>query len=303
MREDALVCRECLRVYPVADQIADFSGGRYYDRFTPGDELQPEHARNLAAEVEGSRWRIERFYAPLLPRGARVLDCGCGNGVSVDVLGELGYDAWGIDLSALRRWQWRERRFRERLAVASALSLPHPDGAFDVVMSSGLIEHIGVEETGGATYSVRPLPDRDEQRARLVQEMLRVTRPGGVVYIDCPNGAFPIDFWHNAMGGKPRLHSPRERFLPTYRELRSLARGHEIAALSPYRRFAFKQVGRYWFGRLFAPVMNGWLFALRLPGMRVLARTGVNPYLVVRIAKPPSASAATSPPDPPPRTV
>ena len=42
-----------------------------------------------------------------------------------------------------------------------------------LVISSGVIEHIGVEEHGGASYSVRPLPDRDALRARFVGELLR----------------------------------------------------------------------------------------------------------------------------------
>jgi SAM-dependent methyltransferase len=315
LRVDAgtLRCDSCERGYPVTGGVADFSGGAYYDQFTPGDALDPEHERNLAAEEGGARWRIERFYGPLLPPGARVLDCGCGNGVSVDVLNDVGWDAWGIDLSALRRWQWRERRFRDRLAVASAMSLPFPDEAFDVVMSCGLIEHIGVAETGGATYSVRPLADRDAQRQRLIAEMLRVVKPGGVVYIDCPNGAFPIDFWHNATGGKPRFHSTREGFLPTYSEIASLAGAAgaaETSSLSPYRRFAFRQVGRYWFGRLLAPLVTAWLFALRWPLVRVLSRSPLNPYLVVKVVKPPtgpatrpSAAAAASPPALRPRRV
>jgi SAM-dependent methyltransferase len=140
----ALLCDSCGRRYPVDDGIADFSGGRYYDHFTGPETLSAEHRVGLAGEVEGSRWRIERFYAPRLTLGARVLDAGCGNGVSVDVLHERGFDAWGIDLSSLRKWQWRERVHRDRLAVASALELPFPDGAFDAVLSSGVIEHIGV---------------------------------------------------------------------------------------------------------------------------------------------------------------
>ena len=65
----------------------------------------------------GAVSRIQGFYLPLLRRLARergpalplrVLDCGCGNGLSVDLLNEAGLDAWGNDLSKLRRWQWRE---------------------------------------------------------------------------------------------------------------------------------------------------------------------------------------------------
>ena len=263
--------------------IVDFSGGAYYDTFSSELELTEEHRRGLEAEVGGSRWRIERFYAPLLKPGWRVLDCGCGNGVSVDVLAERGFEAWGIDLSALRKWQWRERRNRDRLAVASALLLPFADEAFDAVISSGVVEHIGVSEVGGATYQVTPLPDRDELRRTFVAELLRVTKAGGRVFVDCPNGAFPIDFWHGPVGGRARWHRLDEGFLPTFEEIRSYARDVEIVARSPHRRFAFRQVGRHWYGRLMALPM-ALFFAT---AGRILARTPLNPYLVVEMRKPP----------------
>lgn len=285
-RQDALQCATCDATYPVESGIADFARGKYYDVFSGEEQLTEEHRRGLEAEVAGSRWRIERFYAPKLERGVRVLDCGCGNGVSVDVLHEVGFDAWGIDLSALRKWQWRERAHRDRLAVASALDLPFPDGFFDRVISSGVIEHIGVSELGGASYSVTPLPNRDELRATFMAELLRVTKPGGIVYLDFPNGAFPIDFWHSSVGGSARWHRLGEGFLPTFGEVRSYIRERVVMrALSPRDRFAYKQVGRHWYGRLFALPVTAWFALLSIAPFRLLARTPLNPYLVIEIRK------------------
>jgi SAM-dependent methyltransferase len=277
----ALRCTRCLVPYPLENGVVDFSGGQYYDAFDPQQELSAEHLRGLEAEVSGARWRIEKYYGPRLPARARVLDCGCGNGVSVDALMAQRFDAWGIDLSSLRKWQWRERIHRERLGVASALRLPFGDATFDVVLSSGVIEHIGVAEEGGDTYRVRPLPDRDEQRAAFVSELLRVTRRGGSIFIDCPNGGFPIDFWHNSVGGRARFHRRDEGFLPTFREIEKLAGGHTVVAHSPHRRFAFRQVGRHWYGKIFALPMRV-LFALM--GERI-ATSAMNPYLVVEVKK------------------
>lgn len=237
-------------------------------------------------EEAGARWRIERFYAPLLPRAARVLDCGCGNGLSVDTLIDLGHDAWGIDLSALRKWQWRGRRNRDRLGVASALGLPFADGSFDVVISSGVIEHIGVAELGGESYSVTPMPERDALRGQFIDELLRVTRAGGSIWIDCPNGLFPIDFWHGKVGGRGRWHSLAEGFLPTFAEIRRLVEPRATVTLQSARdRFAFRQVGRHWFGRLLRGPAAAFLRALDLAPLRPLAPF-VTPYLVVRITKP-----------------
>jgi len=70
-----------------------------------------------------------------------------------------------------------------------------------------------------------------------------VTKPGGRVFVDCPNGAFPIDFWHGGAGGRARWHRRGEGFLPTFDDIRRLARENVVRAISPHRRFAFRQVG------------------------------------------------------------
>jgi SAM-dependent methyltransferase len=275
--------------WPVDDGIADFAEGNYYDRFDPRTDLRPSHAEGLELELEGTRRRIADFYAPMIPAGARVLDCGCGNGLSVDLLNDAGFDAWGNDLSALRKWQWRERKRRDRLVVASALSLPFPDGHFDVIVSSGVIEHIGVEETGVPRYTVRALPERDELRLAFFRELTRVLAPGGTLFVDCPNGAFPIDFWHADAPGRPRVHSIREPFLPTYRELRQYALAAlpnaSVEPLSPYRRLQFRQASRHWYGRMFSRPVDGFLRLIGRRPFRGLAASALNPFLVVKIAK------------------
>jgi SAM-dependent methyltransferase len=214
----ALRCKECSSLYPVDDGIADFSHGQYYDNFVPAQALTNEHAAALDEEITGAVSRIQDSYLPLLQRHfrrktvsgrvTRVLDCGCGNGLSVDLLSEAGFVAFGNDPSALRKWQWRQRQRRERLAVAGGSKLPFPDGHFDAVISSGVFEHIGVREAADP-YRVESLPDCHDQRRIFLQELLRVLAPGGRIWVDFPNGAFPIDFWHDLDAGNALAQSPR----------------------------------------------------------------------------------------------
>jgi SAM-dependent methyltransferase len=276
----------------VDDGIADFSAGRYYDQFDPSDQLGTAHLEGLDQEIDGSRRRIVDYYGPLIRNHAspvRVLDTGCGNGISVDILSDLGFEAWGNDLSALRKWQWRERRWRKRLVVSSSLSLPFADGYFDVVLASGVIEHIGVEETGVPRYSVRPCADKAEQRSAFVQELLRVLSPGGILLMDAPNGRFPIDFWHSDAPGRPRWHRLNEGFLPSFAEVRryvNAAAPHaRVEALSPHKRLQFRQTSRHWYGRLFAPAMELFFRAMKYAPFRWLARSPFNPFLVVRVRR------------------
>jgi SAM-dependent methyltransferase len=293
--DTASCCPECARCYPGGD----FSEGRYYDQFDASTVLTPEHREGLQLEIEGTRRRILDFYLPLLHGEApgrrltsrrdagvpklhgvpppRVLDCGCGNGLSVDLLNDRGFEAWGNDLSQLRQWQWREREHRDRLVVASALALPFPDKYFDVVISSGVIEHIGVEETAVPRYAVKPLPDRDALRAAFLRELLRVTRTA--IYLDCPNGAFPIDFWHSDRPGSPRFHSRGEGFLPTFDEIRALVPGLRVEPLSPYKRLQFRQAAQHWYGRVLGKPAE-WFFRF-MP--RFVAKSPLNPFLVVRV--------------------
>jgi len=275
--------------YPVVDHIADFMGGAYYDQFDENTVLTAEHRQALERENDGAIARINDFYLPLIKDSSlRILDAGCGNGISVDLLTAAGHDAYGIDSSALRRWQWRERVHRERLAVADGAKLPFPDAYFHILLCSGVLEHVGVEESGGDEYRVKPLPDRDDARRAFLAGLLRVLAAGGTLYLDFPNGAFPIDFWHNTRGGSARFHSVREGFLPTFAEVVRLASDIDpritVTAVSPNGRLRFRQVRQHWYGRAFALPMQ-LLFSVmdRVPR---LARSAVNPFLVIRLTKP-----------------
>lgn len=53
----------------MSDGIADFSEGRYYDRFSGPEALSPDNLRGLENECEGAR--IQDFYLPLLSRRPR----------------------------------------------------------------------------------------------------------------------------------------------------------------------------------------------------------------------------------------
>lgn len=278
-------CSRCERRFPVEHGIADFAEGAYYDQFDESTVLGAEHVEGLRLEYDGTRRRILDFYVPLMRPGARrVLDCGCGNGLSVDLLMDAGFDAWGNDLSQLRKWQWRERKHRERLVVASALTLPFPDASFDVVISSGVIEHVGVAELAHP-YRVTPLPDRDVLRAAFLRELLRVLAPGGELFLDCPNGRFPIDFWHGDAPGSARVHSLREGFLPSFAEIRALAPNTCVEAISPYKRLQFQQASTHWHGRLLAKPGEWFFRMMRWRPLRFLAASALNPFLVVRIKR------------------
>ena len=265
-------------------------------------ELQAaSHLQALRDEEVGVRHRIQHYYLPLFleharaarkqPGTMRVLDCGCGNGASAEYLAAAGFQAFGIDLAAFRAEQWPERAALPgvHLLAADATALPFPDGFFDIVFSCGMIEHIGVHEECTPDYHVEPVVDQPQQRARFLAESMRVLRPDGVVFVDHPNGSFPIDFWHNDYRARPRFHSPSEKFLPKFGEVLALAKQAapdcQVEGVSPAGRFTFQRSNRRWYGKLFAGALESYFELLRYPPFSKLSATPLNPYLVIRITR------------------
>ncbi len=244
---------------------------------------------------------MRHFYVPLFhefcrtqqvdPASVRVLDCGCGNGISVECLRRAGFVAYGIDAEAFRCEQWKEPRRLPGILLcrADALHLPFTEASFDIVFSCGLLEHIGVAEWADPEYHVVATPDQPELRRLFIRESLRVLRRPGVLYLDHPNGAFPIDFWHSDSGGRPRFHRPSEKFLPSFREVCELVRAADpscfLEALSPAGRFVFRRATRHWYGKIFRGPLQLYFEMLRYRPFAWLAGTPLNPFLVLRITR------------------
>lgn len=119
-------------------------------------------------------------------RGAAVIDVGTGFGFFARALTAAGARCIGIDhdLGELTAHNVREPN---RL-VASALALPFRTGSADVCFSSNVLEHV-------------PGP------WRMADEMVRVTRPGGTVFLSFTNwlspwGGHETSPWHYLGGDR-----------------------------------------------------------------------------------------------------
>ncbi len=116
-------------------------------------------------------WWSNRFYAMLArrygKRGARLLEVGSGMGHLVGQL-EDTFETYGVDIN-----HWAVKKSKEvvntsQLHTASAQELPFTNDSFNVVIIKHIVEH---------------LPD--PQKA--IQEIGRVTEPGGTLILATPN--------------------------------------------------------------------------------------------------------------------
>jgi SAM-dependent methyltransferase len=133
-----------------------------------------EHLLRATAKAEARHFWFRGFRAfvtPLLQHAAagrtdaRLLDCGCGTGANLDLLGRFGR-AYGFDLSEVGLRLGREAG-RTRLARATVTAAPFPTASFDIVTSFDVL------------YS---LADLDEQTA--IAEMYRLLKPGGFAIVN-----------------------------------------------------------------------------------------------------------------------
>jgi SAM-dependent methyltransferase len=102
----------------------------------------------------------------------RVLDAGCGTGEQTLLAASSGADALGIDLSPLAIERAREkaaaRGIKARFEVADALNLADLGLTYDTIIDSGLFHVFD-----------------DVDRARYVESLASVLRPGATCYLMC----------------------------------------------------------------------------------------------------------------------
>ncbi|MFY9552166.1 MAG: class I SAM-dependent methyltransferase [Thermoanaerobaculia bacterium] len=265
----------------------------------PTDPPGPAQGEDLLRQAEAlekaaaaARVGFYRSCEPSIAAGGRLLDVGCGNGDSVAEWRAAGIRAIGVDASFYRLSRWAALRRRLPLALADAANLPFADGAFETAIASGLLEHVGVEELSNP-YRITARPEKPSARARVVAELLRVVASGRGVYLDGPNGDFPVDFWHGDRVGAFRPHRVPDTLCPSLGELEGYARAAsaELTLLPVGERLRFRQIAHRSWGRLLAPAARAALRFLdalpRGPLRPLLAR--LYPFLVVRVERRASA--------------
>lgn len=143
----------------------------------------------------GQSRRLDLILKALPLDARRILVDGCGIGMYVKHLAELGYNTIGLDID-FERVEQGTRSGVEQLHVAAGEHLPYPDATFDAVLSHEVIEHVADDRLAAG-------------------EMVRVLRPGGRAIVFCPNRLYPFETHGHYWRGKYHFgNTPLINYLP-----------------------------------------------------------------------------------------
>ena len=141
--------------------------------------------------------------------GTKVIDVGCGAGRHSYEAYRRGADVIAFDqnaeelaevdtmLQAMGAEGEAPESAKAQVVVGDALALPYPDGTFDVVIASEILEHVPDDETA-------------------IAELVRVLRPGGSLAVTVPRWLpekicwLLSDSYHANEGGHIRIYQADE---------------------------------------------------------------------------------------------
>lgn len=138
----------------IHDETADWFADKY-DK--TGD--------NLSSSFSYGRHEINRFLfneISNLPKGAAILDVGCGTGHYLKELMDRGFRVSGVEPSVNMREHAESRLPKGTVVGGSVLSLPFEDNSFDFVFSIEVFRYLN-----------------NEDNMQGLKEIIRVLKPGG----------------------------------------------------------------------------------------------------------------------------
>src|SRR5439155_90635 len=98
--------------------------------------------RTIITQNLNSRQRFAlELVESVIPASSKILDAGCGSGVTAAKLMQRGYTVWGIDLAEPMIRQARELCGTDQFGVGDIEHIPFADNTFDGVVSLGVIEY------------------------------------------------------------------------------------------------------------------------------------------------------------------
>lgn len=160
--------------------------------------------RTTAWRKKEKVWRLQgdsMFLSGGIPGQKRLLDVGCGKGSFIARMRDQGWDVEGLEVDA-DAVEYARSKSGLTVHLGSLENIHFPDSTFDVITSNHVIEHV-------------------HDPISLIQECLRVLKPGGRLVLATPNIE---SFGHQYFGRNwSHLDPPRHLRLFTMQTLRECA--------------------------------------------------------------------------------
>jgi SAM-dependent methyltransferase len=158
--------------------LSDVFSGAWWDEFS--DFFADEELWD-----RGSRSLLLKYFGKFTKKngGNRVLDVGCGPGISIRRLGEMGFNTKGVDISPKMIESAKAKNVD--IYLTDCNPIPFENNEFDYVFCCTVVEWV-------------------ENPLMLISEMVRVVRPGGGIVIACLGpGNLPHEEAFKRLRGEP----------------------------------------------------------------------------------------------------
>lgn len=162
----------------------------YINYYQPYATNNPGWAQWYATVAPIKAQRTVELLKKYKDRKSKVLDYGCGIGLSLYYLSKFYKDIIGIDVDPqnieIARKQFKKLDCKAKLQLYDGKKLPYPNNTFDLVISMEVWEHA-------------QNPDL------MLAEIERVLKPDGILHVTTANKLWPIE---------PHYHLPFLSYLP-----------------------------------------------------------------------------------------
>jgi len=175
-------CNQCGLIYlnprPTFESII-----KLYERdYTPEDIINSSlitKTANWKIIIKGILYRLYGYIGKL-PKNAKILEVGCGEGNILEILLKRGCEIWGVEPNPKASEICKKKGLN--VLCSSLEEANFGNGSFEVVIMSQVLEHL-------------PSPKRS------LKEVNRIVKHGGKVYIYCPNAESYLSkffgkYWH-----------------------------------------------------------------------------------------------------------
>lgn len=112
----------------------------------------------------GKRFLLDSFLKKYCKNNLKILDVGCGTGITMNTLSKYG-DVYGIDASSIAV-DFCHKRGIKNIKLARIQALPYSNNEFDIITCLDVLYHKGVQ---------------DDTQA--IKELYRVLKPNGYLFI------------------------------------------------------------------------------------------------------------------------